>query len=120
MSKEEPTGKNNPRWANRSLRIKYRERFKAMNAPCAICGRPIDYSIPRNPKEPFSMVIDEIIPISKAIQYGYNSEREAAEDFNNLQACHRICNQMKGNKINYKPLKNAKNHKIYNKSDGNW
>ena len=64
------------------------------------------------------MVIDEIIPISKATQYGYESARQAAEDFNNLQAAHRICNQLKGNKIHYKP--NQKQKLIFNKSDGEW
>ena len=95
---------SNPRYQNGALRRKHRARFKAMQAPCGICrGRlgAIRYEEPSNAQHPLSFVIDEIIPISKWQQAGYNSAREAAEDFNNLQAAHWICNAKKGNKINY-------------------
>ncbi len=93
---------DNPRWANGALRRKYRERFKAMGLPCAICGKPIHYDEPSDSSHPWSMVIDERIPISKYKLGGYNSPRECAEDWNNLSCVHYRCNQLKGNKINFK------------------
>lgn len=72
-----------------------------MNAPCGICkGRlgPIHYDEPSNYKHPLSFVIDEIHPISRFREFGYKSPREAAQDWNNLQAAHYICNSQKGNR----------------------
>lgn len=109
----------NPRWAKRTLRNKYRARFRAMNAPCAICGKPIDYEAPSNAKFPLSFVIDEIIPISKATKYGYDSPRQAAEDFSNLQPAHWYCNAIKGNKMNFS-IKEPRYKKLINLSDGEW
>ena len=89
-----------------------------MNAPCGICRGalgPIHYDEPSDAQHPLSFVIDEIKPVSKWRQYGYSSPREAAEDWNNLQAAHYCCNQRKGARvgavtitINNAPL------------DGNW
>ena len=113
--------KINPRWANRALRKKYQQRFRLQNAPCAIChGRlgEIDYTT-SNPKAPLGFVIDEIIPISKYQLGGYDSPRQAAEDFNNVQPAHRICNQMKGNKINY-VYGGSKPQALVNVLDGEW
>ena len=93
----------NPRWKT-GRRRKYQQRFRAMQAPCGICkGRlgAIHYDEPSDSKHPLSFVIDEIIPISKWQQAGYNSASEAADDFNNLQAAHYICNQMKADKIGF-------------------
>ena len=92
----------NPRSANGALRRKYRERFRAMGAPCGICqGRlgPIRYDHPSDPSHPLSFVIDEIRPISRWREFGYSSREEAARDWGNLQAAHYCCNQQKGNKI---------------------
>ena len=93
--------KRNPRSANGNLRRKYRARFKAMALPCGICrGRlgPIHYDEPSDAKHPLSFVIDEIKPISKYHLYGYSSREEAAQDWNNLQPAHYICNAKKSNK----------------------
>lgn len=95
---------SNPRYSNGNLRRKNRQRFKAMQAPCGICGGrlgAIRYDEPSNAQHPLSFVIDEVIPVSKWKQYGYESARAAAEDFNNLQAAHYICNQIKSNKTNF-------------------
>lgn len=95
---------NNPRWKNGTLRRKYRQRFKAMQAPCGICGGrlgAIHYDEPSNAQHPLSFVIDEVRPISKWQQYGYSSPEEAAQDWQNVQAAHYICNQMKGNKTDF-------------------
>ena len=109
-----------PRYANGNLRRRNRARFRAMNAPCGIChGRlgEIHYDEPSDSKHPLSFVIDEIKPISRYREFGYDSKREAAEDWNNLQAAHYICNQRKSNKLSVdvpkiivKPIK----------QDGNW
>ena len=75
-----------------------------MDAPCGICrGRlgPIHYDEPSDSQHPLSFVIDEIIPVSKAEQFGYESREAAAKDWNNLQAAHYICNQQKSNKLGY-------------------
>lgn len=75
-----------------------------MGAQCGICkGRlgPIRYDEPSDSKHPLSFVIDEVIPVSRWEQAGYASAAAAADDFQNLQAAHRICNQMKSNKINF-------------------
>ena len=94
---------SNPRTANGSLRRKHRARFKAMNAPCGICGGrlgPIRYDQPSAPQYPLSFVIDEIKPISKWRQFGYDSPAVAAQDWNNLQAAHYCCNSAKSDKTN--------------------
>ena len=101
--KKKAESKANPRWKS-GKRKKYQQRFKAMGLPCAICGGrlgEIDYST-SDPKAPLGFVIDEKIPISKWKEAGYNSASECADDFNNLQPAHRICNARKGNKINFK------------------
>ena len=93
--------KNNPRNRNGSLRRKYRARFRAMGAPCGICHGSlgeIHYDEPSDAKHPLSFVIDEILPVSRAKEFGYESQRQAAEDWNNLQAAHWICNQNKSNR----------------------
>ena len=88
---------SNPRYKNGALRRKYRARFKAMAAPCGICGGrlgPIHYDEPSDAKHPLSFVIDEIHPVSKWQLFGYSSPEEAARDWNNLQAAHWCCNSL--------------------------
>ena len=92
----------NPRYKNGALRRKHRARLKAQAEPCGICGGrlgPIHYDEPSNAKHPLSFVIDEIKPVSKYKLFGYKSREEAAQDFNNLQAAHWICNARKSNKL---------------------
>lgn len=110
----------NPRNRNGNLRRKNRARFKAMDAPCGICqGRlgPIHYDEPSDAAHPLSFVIDEIKPISRYKEFGYGSRREAAEDWDNLQAAHYICNQKKGAKI---PTDKHHIRTLVNVSDGKW
>ena len=98
----------NPRWKT-GRRRQYQQRFKAMGLPCALCGKPIDYTLPYYVTDEeghkhinmLAFVIDEKIPVSKWRQGGYNSAAECANDFSNLQPCHAICNARKGNKINF-------------------
>ena len=107
----------NPRYANGNLRRKNRARLKAMGLPCHICGKPIHYDEPSDYKHPYSFVVDELKPVSKWREYGYESARACAEDFDNLKAAHYICNQVKGNRtsVNIKIIP----RKI-NVSDGDW
>lgn len=95
---------SNPRYSNGNLRRKHRARFRAMDAQCGICrGKlgPIHYDEPSDASHPLSFVIDEIHPISKYAMFGYNSRKEAAADWTNLQAAHWCCNAAKGAKLNY-------------------
>lgn len=110
--------KNNPRQSNGNRRRKYRARFKAMGAQCGICGGrlgEIHYDEKSCAQNPLSFVIDEIRPVSKWNLYGYNSPRQCAEDWDNLQAAHWICNARKGNKTGYRvvTIKNIA-------QDGDW
>jgi len=110
---------NNPRYANGTLRRKYRARFKAMGASCGICkGKlgPIRYDEPSDYKHPLSFVIDEIKPVSRWREFGYSSAEAACKDFNNLQAAHYCCNQAKGNRVQGGVERISKN----NVKDGDW
>ncbi len=105
----------NPRWKT-GRRRQYQQRFKAMGLPCALCGKPIDYTLPyyitdeegHRHVNMWAFVIDEKQPVSKWQQAGYNSASECANDFNNLQPAHAICNARKGNKTNFTLQANSK------------
>ena len=110
---------SNPRWKSGKRRT-YQARFKAMGLPCAICGKPIDYSIPSSPQEKWSFVIDEKIPVSRWKEFGYSSPEACADDPENIQPAHRFCNALKSNKIGF-DIKNDKPAQIrINQLDGKW
>ncbi|MBR3069377.1 MAG: hypothetical protein IKG62_04955 [Lachnospiraceae bacterium] len=44
-------------------------------------------------------MIDEIKPVSRWREFGYDSPTAAARDWDNLQAAHWCCNAQKSNKI---------------------
>jgi len=88
-----------------------------MNAPCGICGGrlgAIHYDEPSDHLHPLSFVIDEIHPVSRWQEYGYDSPASAAKDWNNLQAAHYCCNAAKSNKTDVIVLKKQ------NTVDGDW
>jgi len=90
----------NPRSANGNFRRKWRARFKARGDPCSICqGRlgPIRYDQPSDAAHPLSFVIDEIRPVSRWREFGYDSPEAAAQDPQNLAPAHYCCNAAKGN-----------------------
>lgn len=94
--------RKNPRYANGNYRRKIRARFKAQGAPCGIChGRlgPIHYDEPSDAQHPLSFVVDEIRPVSRWKEFGYNSAEESTRDPDNLQAAHWCCNANKGAKL---------------------
>lgn len=78
----------NPRRANGSRRTRLRERVRAQGLPCALCGAPIDYSLPAG--HPMSYELDEIVPVSRGGD---------PLDAGNVQPAHRLCNQRKGNRM---------------------
>ena len=89
--------KPNPRKANGARRRRIRARWKAIGAPCALCGKPIDYSLgmvvdlrtgKRRP-HPMSFVVDEIVPVSRGGD---------PLDFANTQPAHWICNARRGDR----------------------
>ena len=87
--------KPNERKANGSQWRAIRKRWKAIGAPCALCGRPIDYSLgmvtdPRTGRKrphPMSFVVDHIDTLH---------DGGAVYDFANTQPAHWICNARKG------------------------
>lgn len=89
----------NPRYANGNQRRKNRARIRAAGGPCGICHGalgPIHYDEPSDAQHPLSFVVDEIRPVSKWRQFGYDSPEAAAADWDNLQPAHWICNARKG------------------------
>ena len=60
----------------------YRDKMKALQPPCALCGLPINYEL-KHPN-PWSFTIDHIIPISKG----------GTTDEGNLQPAHFKCNRL--------------------------
>lgn len=89
---------NNPRYRNGARRRKLRARLKAQGLPCALCGKPIDYTLPA--RHPMSFEVDEIVPVSRYREGGYSSPEQCALDPSNLRPAHRICNQRRGNARN--------------------
>lgn len=87
-------GDHNPRWHYSGQRKALRARFKSLGLPCAICGQPIDYSLPAC--HPDSFELDEIIPISR-IDPALRAR--AAVDPKNVQPAHRRCNARRGARL---------------------
>lgn len=92
---------SNPRVRNGARRKKHSKRLKAERRQCWICqefGRPaeIDYSLPF--LHPMAFVIDELVPVSRYYEGGYDSPEQCAQDYNNLAAAHRSCNAWRSNK----------------------
>ncbi len=112
--------KENPRNKNGARRRKLRARIKAMGLPCAICGRPIDYSAPSDAFHPLSYVLDEIHPVSRYREFGYSSATEAALDPNNVQPCHYACNLRKSNKTMNELINANRVKQIICLPDGKW
>lgn len=109
---------SNPRNQNGALRRKNRARIKARGDVCHICHRPIDYDAPSDPQHPWSFVIDEIIPVSRWKEFGYDSPRAVAEDYQNLAPAHYICNLRKSNKLPTDRTRTPRERMIV--PDGDW
>ena len=109
--------KNNPRYKNGNFRRKMRARFKAMGLPCHLCGKPIDYEIPSDAKHPWSFVIDEILPVSRYKEGGYQRPEDACLDIGNLAPAHYYCNAKKSNHL---PKDRVRAEKRFSIPDGEW
>lgn len=87
--------KPNPRNQNGSARRKVKQRWRALGLPCAICGKPIDYSLTtvvdtRTGKvrpHPMRFVVDEIVPVSRG---------GSPYSMDNTRPAHYICNARRG------------------------
>lgn len=95
----------NARKANGTTWRKWRDRMRAFGAPCAICHQPIDYSLgmyvdpitgKRKP-HPRSFVLDHITPLAQG----------GANEWDNLQPAHWICNARKGDGTRHKQQAHA-------------
>ena len=73
---------------HRSQFEKNRKRIFATQTICALCGKPVDFSL--KAPHPMSATVDHIIPVSKG---GHPS------DIDNLQLAHRCCNRQKSDKL---------------------
>jgi len=80
-------GKANPRYANGHRRTRLRQRVLAAYDTCALCGQPVDKTLP--PGDPGAPEVDEIIPVS------LGGDPLA---WTNVQLVHRACNQKKSNR----------------------
>lgn len=94
-----------------------RARFKAMGLPCHICGKPIDYEAKVDSKHPWSFVIDEVKPVSRYKEWGYERPEDACLDKDNLAPAHYYCNLKKSNHV---PTDKPRAEKQINLSDGEW
>jgi 5-methylcytosine-specific restriction endonuclease McrA len=77
----------NPRRANGHRRTQLRRRVLAHYDTCAICGGPVDKTLP--PNDPGAPEVDEIIPVS------LGGDPLA---WNNVRLAHRLCNVKRGNR----------------------
>lgn len=69
---------------SRYVRAKANQRAK--QAPCWICGEPIDYDA--DPNDPDSFTVDHMVGWAKAPELRYEPS--------NMQSAHRKCNDARG------------------------
>lgn len=78
--------RTNTRRANGWRRNQAIKRVRAAYDTCHLCGRPIDKTLPAG--DPWSLEVDEIIPVSKG---------GSPYQLSNLAASHRACNEYRSN-----------------------
>jgi len=71
----------------KTLRAEFRRKCRANNAPCWLCGKPIDYDLSHDHPDAFNL--DHAIPKSKRL--------DLAEDEKNFRPSHKNCNERRGN-----------------------
>lgn len=69
---------------NTTTRDRHRNVIARGKPPCALCGQPIDYTLPH--LDPMAYVVDHKIPL----------HRGGPDTLDNKQAAHRSCNRTKG------------------------
>lgn len=72
---------------NTTTRDRHRNILRRDHPPCGICHRDIDYTLPH--LDPGEFVVDHVIPLARG-------GRDVLE---NKQAAHRLCNELKGDKV---------------------
>ena len=77
------------RW--KQVRLMAYERDRAANAPCHICGQPINYLLDPS-SAPSAYEPDHLVPVSKA--------PELELDLLNIAASHTQCNRSRGDGTN--------------------
>lgn len=77
-----------PRKTHPAMRRAIRAKVLAGSDHCAICGKPVDKSLPAH--HPLAPEVDEIIPVSRG---------GSPYDIDNVQLVHAKCNQRKGNRM---------------------
>ncbi len=75
-------GRHGRRWE------RLRAQLRSERRPCSLCGQRIDYSLPGD--HPQGFTVDHIRPLSLY--------PEGAEDYGNLAAAHRACNLARGDR----------------------
>lgn len=80
-------GRNTRRWTT-IIRPQCRRRDMEANAPCWICGQPIDYTIKDGQPDAWSP--DHVYPLNKYPEH--------AEDPANIRAAHLACNKSRNDK----------------------
>lgn len=70
-----------------TIRNKHRASISAGHPPCAICGKPIDYTL--HWPDPMCFVVDHIIPIAAG----------GPDTLANKQAAHNSCNRAKTDRL---------------------
>lgn len=70
----------------KTLRAEYRRKCKANNLPCWLCGRDIDYDLPKEHPDTFNL--DHAIALRE--------RRDLAEDPANFRPSHKVCNERRG------------------------
>ena len=77
-------GRKGHRW--RVVREQAFQRDMKRNAPCWICGRPIDYTLP--PSDPWGWQPDHVLSVKE--------HPELANDIGNIRPSHARCNNQRG------------------------
>lgn len=111
----------NPRQKAARARRKAAARYAAMDAPCALCGGrrgPIDYAAPRSHMFPLSLAIDEVRPVARWREFGYDSPEACATDPANWQPTHWICNAIASDKRDERRTAAARNPKPRDATSG--
>lgn len=62
---------------------------------CAICGGEVDKSL-AGTTHPLAPEVDEIVPVSRWYEGGYDSPTACALDPHNVRLVHRVCNIRRG------------------------
>lgn len=106
-----PAAKNKPKpyrpdheGTHRNIFERNKKQIFATQNTCAICGRPVDFSL-KYP-DPWSATIDHIIPIDRG---GHPS------DLSNLQLAHFRCNRLKSDYVSTKKTDNKQVEIINNR-----